>query len=608
MGELHLFIIWANGRPKEEEILEDIAQHFSIIQTIDVVWDKEYIASNFTRFYGAFLPAHSFKEEECGTDPFLLVIVRDNHPVYNLRRTNRGNELVNTNTFDAKEKYRIWTGGGHKIHATNSPTEFNHDITLLLGINSTDYQSNIQTHLKTTEIKRDISGAHGWCSEEELFYVLNNTVDYAILRGCDVLKEDFQYTENQDIDILVRDYTTCSYIINGTPCCSEDRPHQKVIIKGKTVYIDLWDIHRDYYDILWSNNMLQNKVLQQYYYTLNEIDSFYCLLYHCIINKNQIAPKYQTQINGFLQKHNIESHDLANVLVAFLKSHNYEIVKPRDGSVGMHIDNPVINNYYNLLGDNINKSCCEQKDMASGKMLYWKSCVYCRDETIIKTGTTWLIENEKRYLDILSSQGNTPIVQCLKRSNGIATLTMSKIHGSSLNDYFTRKKNIRKSKIISIVDQLVKILVALRNQGIIHRDFCSPNIIVNEEHGCKVFVIDFGWAISIDDTHILRPCNLAKDACPPEMYSDFYTLGESLKKLLPGRLSYLNNIIVRLQNIFWDDYKNDESFSIKKRTLDDALKCSFSCKDYIKLFLFRHKKIARYCNKTHRVLLHFSGK
>ena len=608
MGELHLFIIWENGRHKEDEILNDIAQHFFIIQTIAVKWSEQYVTSNYSRFYGTFLPKHSFKEKECGKGEFLLVIVRDDSPVYNSRKTNRGNELVNTNMFDAKEKYRTWTGGGHKIHATNNPSEFNHDITLLLGINSAYYQSQIPSFQKIKKIERDISGANGWKSVEELFYVLNNTIDYVILRGLDVMNDSLQCGEIQDVDILVRDYATCSYIINGAPCCSEERPHQKITIENRTIYLDLWDIHRDYYDIFWSNKMLQNKVFKQYYYTLDETNSFYCLLYHCLINKNQIASKYNNQINVFRQKHGLGDQDLVNLLVEFLKVNKYEIVRPRDNSVGMHIENPVINDYYNFYGISINKSCCEQKDLASGELLYWKSCVYCNGESIIKIGTDWLIENEKKHLDLLSPKSNTPIVQFFKKNNGIATLKMSRIPGFSLNDYFSKKKNIRKSKIVSVICQLVEAIIALRNQGIIHRDLCSPNIIINEELGGKVFIIDFGWAISITDNQILRPCNLAKGACPPEMYSDFYTLGESLKNLFPKRISYLNRIVVCLQDILWSDYKNDESFSIKRRALYDALKCSFSCKDYIILFFFRHKLIAKYCRKTRRVLYCFLGK
>ena len=66
--------------------------------------------------------------------------------------------------FDLKTKYRKWTGGGHKIHATNNTQETNHDITLLLGINYNDYLSiairSWDNEIK--QVKRNLSGTETW--------------------------------------------------------------------------------------------------------------------------------------------------------------------------------------------------------------------------------------------------------------------------------------------------------------------------------------------------------------------------------------------------------------------------------------------------------------
>ena len=52
-----------------------------------------------------------------------------------------------------KEKFRDLTGGGHKIHSTNSPLETNHDLTLLLGINYNDYEILLKNKDKNKENK-----------------------------------------------------------------------------------------------------------------------------------------------------------------------------------------------------------------------------------------------------------------------------------------------------------------------------------------------------------------------------------------------------------------------------------------------------------------------
>ena len=141
-SELHLIILWARARYKEKEILTDIAANLKILECYDIAWSKKFVANNFSRFYGVKLDSRSSKEKECGSGRFLLITVLDENPKYDFIKTSRGFENVNTNLFFLKEKYRAWTRGGHKIHATNSVAETNHDLSLLLGKNSADYLLN----------------------------------------------------------------------------------------------------------------------------------------------------------------------------------------------------------------------------------------------------------------------------------------------------------------------------------------------------------------------------------------------------------------------------------------------------------------------------------
>ena len=169
--ELHLFILWQNARYKESEILEDMAKYFTILKQYAITWTPQLVANNFTRFYGVNLPPNSFKEEECGRGEFLLCVVQDENPVYEVRMTSRGPEKVNVNMFDAKDRYRSWTGGGHKIHGTNNEKETNHDLTLLIGMNVADFLSKEASSTKYEALQKDIEGANGWESLEHMFYV-----------------------------------------------------------------------------------------------------------------------------------------------------------------------------------------------------------------------------------------------------------------------------------------------------------------------------------------------------------------------------------------------------------------------------------------------------
>ena len=134
--ELHLFIVWENATGKRQEILEDIALNFEVVNVYRITWTNKNFSTNMSRFYGKKLPRGSGKERHCGTGPFTLIVVRDYFPKYEDRVTSRGVESVNTRMFDAKDRYRSWTGGGHKIHATNSSLETSHDMALLLGVSS----------------------------------------------------------------------------------------------------------------------------------------------------------------------------------------------------------------------------------------------------------------------------------------------------------------------------------------------------------------------------------------------------------------------------------------------------------------------------------------
>lgn len=109
--ELHLFIIWSNGRDKQNEILEDINKNFEIVKVYEMEWNKEEFPKNLSRFYGTHLPKDCRKETYCGNGKFILIILKLKNPIYEKRMTTRGEEIVNIKMFDKKTEYRQLTGG-----------------------------------------------------------------------------------------------------------------------------------------------------------------------------------------------------------------------------------------------------------------------------------------------------------------------------------------------------------------------------------------------------------------------------------------------------------------------------------------------------------------
>ena len=272
-GEMHLLIIWERGRYQQEKIIEDLKNQFKILDVYEIEWTSKKVASNFTRFYGVKLPNRSFKEKECGRGPFLLFILWDENPIYEKRQTSHGDETVNVKMFDSKTKYRKWTGGGHKIHATNSPEETNHDITLLLGKNYEDYLKELSKKEwdgNFRPLKRDITGAYGWETITHFFYVINNTLRYVVLRGDENLYSDGNSEEHADVDLLVENYKNAIFLMNGTQLCDFPiRPKVAITIKQRQFIFDLWDASLKYHSRAWHDSMLSNRITKDFYYYLD---------------------------------------------------------------------------------------------------------------------------------------------------------------------------------------------------------------------------------------------------------------------------------------------------------------------------------------------------
>ena len=212
--EYGLFIIWSNARKKEKEIIDDVKNRFELKNIFEIEWTKEFFSKNLTRFYGQNLPKNSSKEKHCGNGKFLLLIVNDNNPIYGYRSTSKGKKYLNVNMFDSKTMYRSWTGQ-HMVHGTNDINEFKHDLMLLLGLNIDDYSKKYSNSEEYIQIKDDIIGFNGWRSLEQVFYVLNETIPYVVLRNFHELPEKHEVGIHSDIDILCSNRDDARKILNA---------------------------------------------------------------------------------------------------------------------------------------------------------------------------------------------------------------------------------------------------------------------------------------------------------------------------------------------------------------------------------------------------------
>lgn len=344
--ELHLFVLWEKVGPSREALLHRIAAEFEILRVFRIRWAPSLFSDNLSRFYGQKLPPGCNKEESCGTGPFTLAVVRDTHPDYAMRDTTRGRARVNARTFDIKAFCRSPAGGCLPIHATDTAREAAHDLALLLGVGPSGFEAAYPGPWdgKILPLRRDISGAQGWGSLDELFAVLNETIDYVVLRNFECLPDRYHLESHGDIDLLVADYAEACLIANAAPAFPDPwRVHRMVVIGGGPVPFDFRYVGDGYYDASWQRRMLESRrFVDSGFFVPDAEDYFYSLLYHAAVHKPAVAADYAERLSELADAIGIalpgdgfffDRRRLRSFLLEYMSAHGYRFVRPDDLSV-----------------------------------------------------------------------------------------------------------------------------------------------------------------------------------------------------------------------------------------------------------------------------------
>jgi len=284
--EHHLLIFWRWPADRLENTLNKIRERFEINRVAHLYWTKDRIIENFQRYY-AMISGHAYKKyTQAGALPFLLVIVTDMSPVYEYRIAGgSGFKKVNINSFDLKQNLR--RQGRTSLHATNNPREFRRDYMYLMGQRADDIQMR-PWEGTIEEIHRDIVGADGWQNLSQVFSVLNEAVDYVVLRNFEKLPDEHIHGNHGDIDLLVEDvdaWDRAASILNK-------KRHAHTMVSGRKVYFDFRSVEDFYYDPEWCRRILRDKVMIRGFYVPNPEDYFFSLLYHGHVQKPKIAKDY----------------------------------------------------------------------------------------------------------------------------------------------------------------------------------------------------------------------------------------------------------------------------------------------------------------------------
>jgi hypothetical protein len=305
--EIHLFLLWSNALHRSKDIIADIRSRFTIRSVVSVEWSREHFAQNLTRFYGQSLVAGSEKEIHCGVGPFLVVVVEDRQPSYARQKTSRGKAEVNASMFHAKRRYRRWTGGGHRVHATLTARESDKDIFLLLGRRAASYEIGASGEWDGTILaeRRDLIGANGWKSRSELLTALEASIGYV------ALADHAEEADDAILALLVDDRWWAARIANGV---GDDDEHLRVLVAEDQHVLVLSEPGDGSLDHVWQRE-LKGRAERNSDGVLvpGPVDRFYLTLEDVAVGRRELSPSGLELLDALARQHELPRGDYGDV-------------------------------------------------------------------------------------------------------------------------------------------------------------------------------------------------------------------------------------------------------------------------------------------------------
>lgn len=346
LSETHLFILWPNGRQKEKEVMEIVKKNFQILKLYEILWSQDKILDNYTSFYGFDHSQNYNIINERGGGHFLLMIVRDNNPKYENRMTSKGMVPVNINTSDVKSYIRnVIFQGINLLHGTNSEEETRHDLALLLGRSLSDFLKETKLDGALEKLSQNLPAVDGWKSLSQVFYILNETCRYAVLRGFEKLPGNFTPFDG-DIDLLIEDPQCFTYtLMSAQSDGSNDFAFANLVkVKDSIFSFHAKYIGDGYYDTRMSQKIIDTRQKNKAgIYIPSDEMYFYELLYHGIIHKTnylKYADIFKTLASELkIEKFNLEFSYLKKLINTWLKNNNYKCPLHLDHTRSRHNEN-----------------------------------------------------------------------------------------------------------------------------------------------------------------------------------------------------------------------------------------------------------------------------
>jgi len=522
--ELYLVIFWEKSNVDLKKAKEIIINSNFELSLCSGAIDKEEQLVFIKQLYHESVTSFEDKLQRVGCNKIDIGIIKDKEPNYETCHTTRGFQNININIFNLKKKLRALSEISDGVHISDSKKESKHNLYLCF---SKKYKDLLST-------KDSISFNYKKFKDfKDVLSLMNESVDYVVQRNFHEI-DDRKNAIHGDIDFLVKNSDSVARLINASRATQDStRKLYEIKINHTKYLLDLRDVHENYYDPIWSSNILRDRKLSSNneYYIPSTEDQINMLSYHALLHKFELKKEYLDQLNDLTKKTNqpITSwEDAIESLSRFLNKTGYRISTPEDKTVKL---NPFA---FKSLNINFNEKVSRNsivpehharnfsKNIAKdGLVIHEKEGSIHRsiiiagktppfDHLIIKLVQakdnyySSYLYNEHHYLNILGNK-YAPTVFCNFISDGWYTLLMERLDGGPLS-FLIEKKLINKKLFQSIKKQLYDVINILKEKGINHRDLRLENIFLTKN--MKVKIIDFGLATSIYDDEAKIPKNI----------------------------------------------------------------------------------------------------
>jgi len=366
-NDLRVLVVWdqKNNDKIEKKILQN--KDISIIDKIKI--RKNFYIDNFKdrifwidQFYDKKINKNTNKLK----NDIYVYIIKSVNPVFKLNKMifSKDHRIVDHKIFLFKKKIRK-----NKLSIVHISDNFEESKRNAILFSKSINNFPAAYFSKTQNIFQN---------EKEFFNKLNRNkkLIYVILRK--------RNSENEDIDILVNNYfifkrisDSHSYkkknlkLISNSGDPVEDngiKVSNYIRIKDKIIKLDVRFIGDGYFDSNWQKKILEYKKIKLNYYTPNNENFIFSLIYHIVYHKGYIDKKYIKILSKKLKLKSLTLMKLKKIVDDYLSSNKYKIPRPLDLTIPItyQLDNSALKNEFQLVKNQIQN----RNYSGANKMIY----------------------------------------------------------------------------------------------------------------------------------------------------------------------------------------------------------------------------------------------